>query len=75
MYIYDNYYIRDILKKVKNYSHNRKVNRIIEECEKIDSILDYQTFKQFIIKNIKNQPTSTFLAVAEFGGEGLLYGH
>lgn len=74
MFVYRNYYVRDILRRVKKYSHNKKINKIVKECEKIDSILDYSMFKQYI-SNVKAQSNSIFLAKEMFGGEGLLYGH
>jgi len=75
MYLRDNYYMRDFLRRLKNQSINSKVDRLIYECEQIDSIQDYQIFKKFVIEKIKSQPENGMLTKKEFGSEGLLYGH
>lgn len=75
MYLYDNYYSRDWLKKVKNIKMNTKLNTIIEECSQIDSIKEYSMFKKFIMDNVKNKPIADYLMKSEFGSEGLRYGH
>lgn len=75
MYIRDNYYLRDILRKTKNHARNSKMNEFVGECEKIDAIQDYHAFKGLMVDYRKKQPENVLLMQSEFGGEGLLYGH
>ena len=70
-----NFYIRDKVQKTKFLKENKEFSKIIGECEKIDSILNYDEFKEFVIRNIKNKQRNSYFMQHEFGFDGLFYGH
>ena len=71
-----NFYLRDTLQHIKYYKHNVEYDHIVEIGESIDSIADYNHFKDYIIRNLKlrNLEKGIYLR-KELFAEGLLYGH
>lgn len=75
MFIYENYYCRDIIKKIKHFSNNVEFDKIMNECQSIDSIADFDIFKNYVMQNIKNKAQDRVFTRWEFGAEGIHYGH
>lgn len=83
MYLKENFYTRDALRKLKDLKKNKNVNYIVGTSESIDPIQDYPIFKKFVIKDVKyyhdkmvEQTRKRFgIDRSEFGSEGLFYGH
>lgn len=75
MDIKNNFYLRDKVQKLKYYKVNKQFSSVNSECGKIDSILDYDHFKDFVVHNIKNKSSKTYFMQHEFGFDGLFYGH
>lgn len=72
--IYNNYYFRDFLSRTKHLSENAKFDSIIKDVVDIDSIMDYDIFKKYVINNIKPYANGKKIVRYEFGDEGLFYG-
>lgn len=69
-----NLYLNNFLRSILLSSHNKKVREFSEEAGKIDSISDFDNFKEFI--NIfKSVYSGGIFSIKKSYSESLLYGH
>lgn len=64
-----------LVNKIKFFSKNKKMSKWIKQFEKIDSILDFETFKNSINMMLNDKNLKKPYMIQGYATESLLYGH
>lgn len=66
-----NIYCLDLIYKIRNRDRNNRVESLLRSVQGIDSILEFDKFKEAVIPYLKKD----FLSYSHYGNESMHYGH
>ena len=70
----NNLFIKDLSRKLFFYNYNKKINQFVKGISQIDSIQDYELFRQYLTKIPAQVLGSTYTVKRAFA-ENTLYGY
>ena len=74
--IEDNYFIYDYFRRIAFFQRNRALIKFIEKCKNIDSIKNFNDFRNTLYRfGIFTESSQNFLSILCANSESLLYGH